>query len=73
MVSLRTTSCIYLFIPHTAQDVTLADLEWHKRELLRKVHIETLITGNVTEQVRVGVRDRSCSHHYNRGLWTSLT
>ena len=55
MVSLRTTSCIYLFIPHTAQDVTLADLEWHKRELLRKVHIEALITGNATEQVRVGV------------------
>ncbi|KAI0812746.1 LuxS/MPP-like metallohydrolase [Irpex lacteus] len=33
-------------IPH----VTLADLEWHKRELLRKVHVESLITGNVSEQ-----------------------
>lgn len=35
----------------SVSDVTLADLEWHKRELLRKVHVEAIITGNVLEQV----------------------
>ncbi|KAI0698094.1 LuxS/MPP-like metallohydrolase [Cytidiella melzeri] len=31
-------------------NVTLADLDWHKRELLRKIHIETLITGNISNE-----------------------
>ena len=33
-------------------DVTLSDLDWHRKELLSKVHVDMLVTGNVTEAVR---------------------
>ncbi|KAI0345483.1 LuxS/MPP-like metallohydrolase [Trametopsis cervina] len=35
--------------------VSLADLKWHKEELLRKIHVETLITGNVIEEKAVSI------------------
>lgn len=41
-------------------DVTLDDLEWHKNELLSKVHVDLLVTGNIQEAVR------ACSTYHSR-------